>query len=128
MRAVGVSAGGDDDQVAQDTVRDVGFGAVEQPMIAHVHCAGLQTGQVAASRWLGHGYRQDRLARDDPGHEAVLLLVSAELGDVGRHQIAVEVDVEPDVAVAHVLFDDDLVEAKVVDPRPAVFLVCPDAE
>ena len=114
-------------------VRQIGatgpdLGAIDQPVVALVFGAGLHPGEVRPGGRLGHRHGQDLHARDNTGHPAGLLLVIAELGDVRGHQVVVQVDVEPDVAVAHVLFDDDLLEAEIIDPGTAVLFIGPGAQ
>ena len=92
-------------------------------MVALVHRVGAHASEIAAGRRFGHRDGQNLLAADDAGHPAVLLLVGTELRDIGRDQIIMQVDIEAYVAMAHILLDDDLLEAEIVDPRPAIFLV-----
>jgi hypothetical protein len=82
-------------------------------------------GDVAAGARLGHGDPEDRLAAHAVRQEACLLLVAAELADVGRAQPAVQRQAEAGIAVQRVLLQQDLLEAEVLDTLAAVGLVGP---
>ena len=120
--------GGDDHQVGKDTVGDVGLGAIQQPVISLVLGARLHAGKIGAGVRLGHRDRHDGLAADQAWQEALLLLLGAEVLQVGRDQTAMQRDEIAAVAVRRVLLDQDLLVAEVLQPEPAVLLVGPHAQ
>src|SRR5690606_11442925 len=122
---LGVGARRHHHQIGELAVGNVGFRAVQQPVIAHVYRSGLHAGEIGASAGLGHRHCENFLAGDAGRQPALFLLVGAEFIDIRRDQTGVQIDVEADIAVADVLFDDDLLEAEVIDAGSAVFLVGP---
>src|SRR5690606_34253028 len=122
---LGVGARRHHHQIGELAVGNVGFRAVQQPVIAHVYRSGLHAGEIGASAGLGHRHCENFLAGDAGRQPALFLLVGAEFIDIRRDQAGVQIDVEADIAVADVLFDDDLLEAEVIDAGSAVFLVGP---
>src|SRR5690606_36083667 len=125
VRLVRLRARGNDDQVSVDAVRDVGLGAIQQPVIALVLGPRADARDVAARPGLGHGDREDVLARDALRQPACLLLLGAELADVRPHEAAVQRHEEARVAVAQVFLDQDLLVPEILDAGAAVLLVRP---
>src|SRR3546814_8852191 len=61
-------------------------------------------------------------------HQPFFLLFGSELRYIWRDQIIVQIYIEADIAMAHILFDDDLFEAEVINASAAIFLVSPCTE
>ena len=82
----GISARGDDQDVAIDGVGDEHLRAVDHPVIAVAAGPGLQPGDVGTRVRLGDSNRADGLAADDRRKIFLLLLRRSPQGDVnGRH-------------------------------------------
>ena len=63
MRVVDIGIPGrHDHQVAEQPIRDEGFGAIEHHGITVFFGQGAHAGQVAARIRLGHGHRRDDIA------------------------------------------------------------------
>ena len=117
---------GDDDDIGIDAVGDVGLGAIEQEVVAHVPGGAAHAGQVAAGVRLGHGHREYGVAAHAAGQKTLPLLLVAKLLEVGAHQAAVQ-GIEPLPATgATGLLHDDLLIAEIAVAHAAVFLVRPD--
>src|SRR5213592_2753247 len=110
-------------------VRDVHLGAVQDPVVAVAHGAGLDAGHVGAGARLGHGDRRHLLAADGRDEIALLQLLAAEAverrgGHVGLHRDAHR---DAGVVAARELLQEDRV-VRVVEAEAAVALVVADAE
>ncbi|MNZ75602.1 hypothetical protein D3C78_940820 [compost metagenome] len=94
-------------------------------MVATVLGSSTNTSQVTAGIGLCHGDGEDALATDRRRQEAHLLLGVSELVEVSTHQHGVGALEECDVAVAHVLFHQDLLVAQVAQAQTAKLLLGP---
>ena len=47
-----------------------------------------------------------------------------ELMNIGGHQIIVQIDVEANITMPHILFDYDLVKTKILNTGATVLLIC----
>src|SRR4051812_8269790 len=103
------------------TVGDEALGAVDDPLIALLHRAGLHAGDVGAGVRLGQAERRElRLLTE---HPEVLLLELLGRGDHERRRreaVAVERGADAGTAPADLLFDDGA--GQVVQTRAAVLL------
>ena len=128
MPVVGVRSGGHDDEVGEDTVRDISLRAVEEEVVALVLGLGAHAGNVAAGAGLRHGHGEYLLATDAGGQPALFLFVRAESANVWPDEAAVQPEKEPLVAVFRVLFHHDLLVTEVLDTCAAILLVGPHAQ
>src|SRR3546814_11355935 len=90
--------------------------------------ARLHSRKITAGARLCHRDSEYLLAADNPRHQPVFLLFGSELRYIWRDQIIVQIYIEADIALAHILFDDDLFEADVINASAAIFLVSPFTE
>src|SRR5438270_13783105 len=120
-----IRARGNDDQICKLSVRDEGLRTVEYVVITAILGESLHTRQIAARTRLGHRHGQNLLSTSASWKPALLLLLGSQTIDVGRHETRVQLQVEPGVALAHVLLVDDLRVTKIDDPCPAILLVRP---
>ncbi len=89
---LGAGPGRDDDQVSGVAVGDEGLGAVQDPAVTVTDGGGLQRGQVRAARGLGQRERGDGLAGAEAREPALLLLLGAQIDQVGRDAVRVDAD------------------------------------
>ncbi len=118
-----VGPGGHDDEVGLVAVGDEGLGAVEDPGVTVADGGRLEGGEVGAAGGLGHRDGADELAARHAGQPALLLLLGAEVDDVGRAHVGVDAEAgaRRGVEAGHLLGDDG-VEAVVVDAGAAELL------
>ena len=84
-----VGAGRHDGEVAIDGIGDEGLAAVQHPAVAVALCVGSDARHIGARVRFAHGDREDRLAREDAGHEALELFGRARVHDVGARHVGV---------------------------------------
>ncbi len=125
MAALRISARDHHHVVGQLAVRDIGLGAVQHPVVAVVLGTRAHAGQVGAGLRLGHGDGKDRLAARGRRQQALALFLVADATDIRRHQPRVQRAEKARVAVARILFDQDLLIAEILHAGAAVFLVGP---
>jgi hypothetical protein len=89
-------------------------------VVALVHGGRAHPLQVAAGTGLGHRDRRDQLAAHQTRQPALLLLLGAQLADVGDDDVGVHGEPEPTRAGPGDLLGDDRVVAEVLDPGAAV--------
>jgi len=77
---------------------------------------------------LRHGNRQDDLAGDDLRHQPRPKHRTAQLVDIWRHEIAVQMNIEGDVAPTHALLDNDLVKTQVIYAGATELGISPKAQ
>ncbi len=87
---VGTGAGGDHHHVGRAAVGDERLRAVEDPVVAVGRRAGLEVREVRTARRLGHADRGEHLAGAHARQPGLLLLVGAEIDDVGRDDVGVD--------------------------------------
>ena len=85
---------GDGEDLADAGVGDEDLGAVEQVVIALVHCGGGGAARIAAGARLGQAEPTEHLAGGQQRHVAALLLLGAELHDGRGAQVGVRADGE----------------------------------
>ena len=68
------------------------FRPVEHPAVAVAYRRGLERGEVGAATGFGHRDRGDELAGAEAGEPALLLLVGAQVAQVGRDDVAVDAE------------------------------------
>ena len=86
----GIGLGDHDHEIGELAVRDEGFGAVDDPMVAVHHGRGLDRLQVGARARLGHGDGRDQFAGAGLGNPLLLLLLGAVVEQVGDHDVVVQ--------------------------------------
>src|SRR3546814_4910715 len=106
MTGIGVSARGDNDNIGKNPVRYICLSAVQQPMIILLLGARLHSRKITAGARLCHRDSEYLLAADNPRHQPVFLLFGSELLYIWRDQIIVQLYIEADIALAHILFED----------------------
>ena len=89
LGAVVARAGEHDVDVAEPGVADEALGAVEHPGVAVALRARLERAGVRADVGLGEREGAERLARQQPGEDALLLLLAAGQQDRQRHELHV---------------------------------------
>ncbi len=85
-----VGLGGDAIEIGMDAIGDVDLGAVQHVAVALAPGGGADALHIGAGVRLGHGDRDDLLARDDGGHELVALRLAAAIGDMDRCHVGVD--------------------------------------
>ena len=90
LLGVGIGADGDDEEVGDHAVGDEGLAAVDDVVVAHVHGAALDVGEVGAEVGLGHAHGHDGLAADYLRQPLLALLLGAVFGNVGGDDVAGE--------------------------------------
>src|SRR3546814_13295048 len=66
--------------------------------------ARLHSRKITAGARLCHRDSENLLAADNPRHQPVFLLFGSELRYIWRDQIIVQIYIEADIAMAHILF------------------------
>src|ERR1700736_6699302 len=94
-------------------------------MIAAILRGAFHAGEIAARSGFRHGDRKDLLASNAGWEPSRLLLVVAQLADVGSDQAGMQLQVKARLAVLHILFENNLLVTEVGPPGPAVLLVGP---
>src|SRR5262249_44143599 len=117
----GVGACDDDEEVAQLPERDEGLRAVQHPVVAVAHGAGLDVREVGARAGLGRADAEEALAADRGWQPAALLLLAAVRQEVRDADRAVHRGHEAVRASPRELFHDDRIVEK-VPPAAAVRL------
>src|SRR6266851_200111 len=110
-----------DHQVGELAVADEGLGAVDHPVIAVHHRAGLDRLQVRAGAGLGHGDGGYELAGAGLGDPLLLLLFVAVVQQVGNDDVVVQREGRARGDGAALLLDQDGVVEE-VDAGAAVLL------
>ena len=84
--------GGDQHQVGGVAVGDEGLRAVESPAVALADCGRPQRGEIGSARRLGHRQRGDQLTPAEARQPALLLLLGAQVDQIGRDAVGVDAD------------------------------------
>ena len=114
-------AGHHDHQVGVDPVGDEGLGAVEHPAVAVPDRGGADALQVAACGGFGHRDRADALAGRHRRQPAGLLLLGAQVDEVGDGDVVLQAEPRAERRRAHrgELFHHHAAEAEVLRAEAA---------
>ena len=88
LLCIRIGPDGDHEEVGDHTVGDEGLAAVDEIVVAHVHGAALDVGEVGAEVGLGHAHGHDGLAADYLRQPLLALLLGAVFGNVGGDDVA----------------------------------------
>src|SRR3546814_1967577 len=119
------SALGDNENIGKNPDRYICLSAVQQPMIILLRGARLHSRKITAGARLCHRDSEYLLAADNPRHKPVFLLFGSELRYIWRDQIIVQIYIEADIAMAHILLDDALFEEELINASAPLFLGSP---
>ncbi len=89
---VGRRAHGRDHEIRGEAVRDERLGAVDDPLVTVAHGGRLERREVGAATGLGHGDRGEDLAGRAAREPARLLLVGAQVDEVGHGDVGMDRD------------------------------------